>query len=266
MSSSSSSIIWIGMDVHKDSVMLAVYVGSSKDPELLEPLPNDLRKLKRFFERWSRRGEIRACYEASGAGYVLHREITAWGYHCDIVAPSLIPVRPGDRRKHDRKDARQIGRLYSAGELVAIRIPSAAEEEVRDLVRCRQTFQREILRSRHYVTKFLARRGFVFRQGTNWTQKHRVWLGALLQNDRLGPQDRSVFSEYLAFHFALYIGRQVAMDDADSAFLRQGDGEVFFRDRVHRRTDQRAVQVDLPRQPRGNIDLVWQNVGITGQE
>ncbi|MDK1039758.1 MAG: IS110 family transposase [Actinomycetota bacterium] len=211
-SSSSSTIIWIGMDVHKDSVMLAVYDGRSKDPEIVEQLPNDLRKLKRFLDRWSRRGEIRACYEASGAGYVLHREITAWGYHCDIVAPSLIPVRPGDRRKHDRKDARQIGRLYSAGELVAIRIPSTAEEEVRDLVRCRQTFQREILRSRHYVTKFLARRGFVFRQGTNWTQKHRVWLGALLQGDRLGPQDRSVFSEYLAL-LDYKISRREDLDD-----------------------------------------------------
>ncbi len=211
-SSSPSSIIWIGMDVHKDSVMLAVYVGDSKDPELVKPLPNDLRKLKRFFERWSRRGKIRACYEASGAGYVLHREITDWGYHCDIVAPSLIPVRPGDRRKHDRKDARQIGRLYRAGELVAIRIPSAAEEQVRDLVRCRQTFQREILRSRHYVTKFLARRGLVFRKGTNWTQKHRVWLGALLQDERLGPQDRSVFSEYLAL-LDYKISRREDLDD-----------------------------------------------------
>jgi transposase len=194
----SSPMIWIGMDVHKDSVMLAVYVGTAKQPEVVEQLPNDLRKLKRFFDRWSRRGELRACYEASGAGYVLHREITAWGYHSDIVAPSLIPVRPGDRRKHDRKDASQVGRLYRAGELVTIRIPSAAEEEVRDLVRCRQTFQREILRSRHYVTKFLARRGLVYRTGTNWTQKHRVWLGALLGDDRLGPQDRSVLGEYLA--------------------------------------------------------------------
>ena len=211
-SSSPSSIIWIGMDVHKDSVMLAVYLGNAKEPELEERLPNDLRKLKRFFDRWSRRGEIHTCYESSGVGYVLHREITDWGYHCDIVAPSLIPIRPGDRRKHDRKDARQIGRLYRAGELTAIRIPSAAEEQVRDLVRCRQTFQREILRSRHYVTKFLARRGLVFRKGTNWTQKHRVWLGALLQDERLGPQDRSVFSEYLAL-LDYKISRREDLDD-----------------------------------------------------
>ena len=155
----SSSIIWIGMHVHKDTVMVAVYTDDAREPEIVQQLPNDPRKLKRFFQRWSGRGEIRSCYEASGAGYVLQREITEWGHDCEIVAPSLIPIRPGERQKHDRKDATQLARLYRAGELVTIRIPSAAEERVRDLVRCRQCFQREILRSRHYVTKFLARRG-----------------------------------------------------------------------------------------------------------
>lgn len=194
----SSSIIWIGMDVHKDTVMVAVYTDDAREPEIVQQLPNDPRKLKRFFQRWGRRGEIRSCYEASGAGYVLQREITEWGHDCEIVAPSLIPIRPGERQKHDRKDATQLARLYRAGELVTIRIPSAAEERVRDLVRCRQCFQREILRSRHYVTKFLARRGLVYREGTNWTRRHRSWLQSLFQQGGLEPEDRSVFSEYLA--------------------------------------------------------------------
>lgn len=194
----SSSMIWIGMDVHKDTVMVAVYADEAKEPEIVQPLPNDSRKLKRFFDRWSRRGEIRGCYEASGAGYVLQRQMTDWGYGCEVVAPSLTPLRPGERRKHDRRDATQLARLYRAGELVAIRIPSAADERVRDLVRCRQCFQREILRSRHYVTKFLARRGFVYRKGQNWTRDHRRWLKNLLQGGGLEPEDRSVFGEYLA--------------------------------------------------------------------
>jgi len=195
---SSTSMIWIGMDVHKDSVMVAVYADGAGEPEVVQPLPNDARKLRRYFERWSRRGEIRSCYEASGAGYVLHRQVREWGHHCDVVAPSLIPVRPGERRKNDRRDAIQLARLYRAGELVTIRIPSAAEERVRDLVRCRQCFQREILRSRHYVTKFLARRGFVYREGKNWTHRHRSWLLSLLREGGLEPEDRSVFGEYLA--------------------------------------------------------------------
>ena len=194
----STSMIWIGMDVHKDTVMVAVYLNEAREPEIVQQLPNDSRKLKRFFERWSRRGEIRGCYEASGAGYVLQRDMADWGYGCEVVAPSLIPVRPGERRKHDRRDATQLARLYRAGELVAIRIPSAADERVRDLVRCRQCFQREVLRSRHYVTKFLARRGFVYRQGQNWTREHRRWLVSLLQDGGLEPEDRSVFGEYLA--------------------------------------------------------------------
>lgn len=195
---SSRSMIWIGMDVHKDTVMVAVFEDRSRDPEVVRQLPNEDRKLLRFFERWAKRGEIRSCYEASGAGYVLHRSITEWGHACELIAPSLIPVRPGERRKHDRKDATQLARLYRAGELTTIRIPSADEEQVRDLVRCRQCFQREILRSRHYVTKFLARRGFVYREGRNWTLKHWAWLRRLMQDGGLGQADRTVFGEYLA--------------------------------------------------------------------
>jgi transposase len=186
------------MDVHKDTVMSAVFVGGSGEPAIVQQLPNESRRLKRFFERWSRAGEVRACYEASGAGYVLQRELTEWSIHCDVIAPSLTPVRPGDHRKHDRRDATQLARLYRAGELVTIRVPSPSQERVRDLVRCRQCFQREILRSRHYVTKFLARRGFVFREGAPWTRKHRRWLEKLLHGGHLEPADRWVFGEYLA--------------------------------------------------------------------
>ena len=163
----------------------------------MQKLPNDLRKLKRFFDRWAGRGEIRTCYEASGAGYVLYRELTEWEYGCEIIAPSMTPIRPGEQRKHDRRDAIMLARLYRAGELVPIRIPSPAEERVRDLVRCRQTFQREILRSRHHVLKFLSRRGFVFRGG-RWGKEHRAWLERLLRQGRLEPEDRAVYGEYLA--------------------------------------------------------------------
>jgi transposase len=77
-----------------------------------------------------------------------------------VIAPSLIPTKPGVQRKHDTHDAVQLARLYRAGELTVVRIPTEAEERVRDVVRCRETFQREVLKSRHYILKFLARRGF----------------------------------------------------------------------------------------------------------
>lgn len=193
------SIIYLGMDVHKDSITIAVLSEHAKAPTRLERLPNELPKLKRWFDRAAKDGELRACYEASGAGYVLHRALVEWGYACDVIAPSLIPKRPGVQRKHDKRDAADLARLYRAGELTAVRIPSEAEERVRDVVRCRETFQREILKSRHYLLKFLARRGFVFREGTNWCTPHLKWLQHLTTDGSpLNPRDRMIYREYHA--------------------------------------------------------------------
>ena len=190
------SIIYLGMDVHKDSITVAVLPGVATAPTRLERLPNDLPKLRKWMERVARDGEIQACYEASGAGYVLHRALTEWEYACDVIAPSLIPKRPGVQRKHDKRDAADLARRYRAGELVAVRIPSEAEERVRDVVRCRETFQREILKSRHYILKFLARRGFVYREGTNWCTPHLKWLQHLTTDGSpLAPEDRLVYRE-----------------------------------------------------------------------
>ena len=193
------SMIYLGMDVHKDSISIAVLPQSAKTPTRMDRLPNDLPKLKKWIERVAREGEIHACYEASGAGYVLHRALAEWGYACDVIAPSLIPKRSGVHRKHDKRDAADLARLYRAGELVAVRIPSEADERVRDVVRCRETFQREILKSRHYILKFLARRGFVFREGTNWCTPHLQWLQHLTTDaSPLATEDRLIYREYHA--------------------------------------------------------------------
>ena len=128
------SVIYLGMDVHKDSITIAVLPAGVKVPTRVERLPNDLVKLKRLLERLARDGELRSCYEASGAGYVIQRVMLEWGYHCDVIAPSLIPKRPGVQRKHDKRDATELARLYRAGELTAVRIPTEAEERVRDVV------------------------------------------------------------------------------------------------------------------------------------
>lgn len=195
----STSILYLGLDVHKDSVTVAVFGSTGAEPQRLEKLPYDLPKIRRFLQRLSQQGEqLRACYEASGAGYVLQRLLKSWGYQCDVCAPSLIPTRPGNRRKHDKRDATQLGKWYRDGDLVLIHIPSEAEERVRDLVRCRETFQKEILSSRHYILKFLRRRGFVYREGTNWSRKHLAWLRSLLTQEKLAGEDELVLGEYLA--------------------------------------------------------------------
>ena len=198
-STSARSIIYLGMDVHKESITIAVLPAGARAPTRLDRLPNELPKLKRFVDRISREGDLHICYEASGAGYVLHRALIRWGYPCDVIAPSLIPKRPGVQRKHDKRDASDLARLLRAGELTPVRIPTEAEERVRDVVRCRETFQREILKSRHYILKFLARRGFVYREGTNWCTPHLRWLQHLTtEHSPLAPADRLVFREYHA--------------------------------------------------------------------
>ena len=170
--------VYVGMDVHKDSVVIAVLWEGERDPALVKRLSHEPRKLRRVLDRLARAHEVHVWYEASGAGYVLERMIRSWGHACEVVAPSLIPQRPG--------------------ELVAIRIPTEQEEQVRDLVRCRETFQREALKSRHYILKFLARRGLVYRAGRNWTEKHFVWLRAILREGVLDAEDRVIFAEYMA--------------------------------------------------------------------
>ena len=211
------SIIYLGMDVHKESITIAVLPGTAQAPTRVERLPNDLPKLKRFVDRLARDAELRICYEASGAGYVLQRALKAWGYACDVIAPSLIPKRPGVQRKYDKRDASDLARLYRAGELTPVRIPSEAEERVRDVVRCRETFQREILKSRHYILKFLARRGLVFREGTNWCTPHLRWLHHLTTDQSpLEPADRLVFREY----HALLTYKLQRRDDLDREIAR----------------------------------------------
>ena len=193
------STIFLGLDVHKESVTIAVLPADASGPTRVDKLPYDLRKIRRYVERLGPAESIRACYEASGAGYVLHREFAAWGRSCVVIAPSLIPTKPGVQRKHDKYDAAQLARLLRAGELTVVHVPTEAEERVRDLVRCRATFQREILKSRHYILKFLARRGFVYRDGTNWRQPHYEWLRLLASaSSPLMAEDRIVYGEYLA--------------------------------------------------------------------
>lgn len=193
----SSRILYVGLDVHKESIMVAVLPAHAQVPSRVDRLANDPKVLRKYFGRLAEEGALRACYEASGAGYVLQRALTEWGHACDVIAPSLIPRRPGHQRKHDRYDAKQLAHLYRSGELTPVRIPTETEERVRDLVRCRGTFQRELLRARHYVLKFLTRRGLRFTTGKcHWTKAHHAWLDGLVPTGLLRDEDATTFLEY----------------------------------------------------------------------
>ena len=187
------STLFVGMDVHQDSVTVSLLPEEAGGPEDTRTLPHDLAKIRKYFGRLSKRGPVRACYEASGCGYVLQRALARQGIACEVIAPSLIPQRAGDRRKTDRRDAVKLARLYRAGELTPIRIPDEAQEQVRSLVRCRETLTREILKSRHYIMKFLLTRGLAYRAGRNWTQAHWAWLRKL----KLDGPDATTLRTYL---------------------------------------------------------------------
>ncbi len=194
----SSVNFWVGLDVHKDSITAAVFRNRDPEPLRVDRLPYDLRKIRRYFQRLQAEGNVRACYEASGAGYVLQRSLAEWDVECHLAAPSLIPRRAGEHRKTDRRDAIKIARDFRDDRLVLIQIPTEDDERVRDLVRCRETFQREIVKSRHYILKFMRRRGFIYREGDHWTLRHMNWVRQVLAPGTLADEDHVVLSEYLA--------------------------------------------------------------------
>ena len=116
------------------------------------------------------------------------------------------------QRTHDQYDAGQLARLYSAGELTTIRMPSEAEDRVRDVVRCRETLQREVVKSRHYILKFLARRSYIHRAGVHWRPAHYTWLRQLTgATSPQAPEDRIVFEEYFAV-LEYKLSRREALD------------------------------------------------------
>jgi len=204
------STIWVGFDVHKDSITAATLEGDAERADVAR-LSGDLQKVRRFVRRLGRRGPVRVCYEASGAGYVLHRRLTADGFHCDVIAPSLIPRRPGDRRKTDRLDAVALARLYRSGHLTTVRVPDEDQEEIRTLLRLRLAHQREVKRVKHRIQGMLLYRGLRYDETRSyWTQKHRIWL------ERLRGELDGVFGQCLATelqHLEFEEQQVSAMDD-----------------------------------------------------
>jgi transposase len=135
-------ITHVGLDVHAERIVIASLEGQARE-SVVRDIPNDSKIIRRTFQRLARGAyELRCCYEAGPCGFELHRQLTAMGIVCEVVAPSLIPVRVGDRVKTDRRDATKLARLYRAGELTTVTVPSAEQEAVRDLVRARPSVAR----------------------------------------------------------------------------------------------------------------------------
>ena len=162
------STIMVAFDQHAKSVVAAVLAARDTTPAL-HSLNADLPTIGRFVAQLHERGELRCCYQAGPCGFALQRFLTERGIPCDVIAPGLIPRRAGDRIKTDRRDARQLAILYRAGALTPIHVPSRDEEAVRDLLRCREETQADLVRARHRLSKFL------LRHDRRYTQTARAW-------------------------------------------------------------------------------------------
>jgi len=182
------------MDVHRDSIWICTLRPDGSDD--VERIFNDEASIRRFMHRFEGPHHVTACYEAGPTGYELQRLLEQrLGIPCIVVAPSLIPKAPGDRVKTDRRDCRRLARLYRAGELTPIRVPSVDEEAVRDLCRARADAMEDLHRARRRLGAFLLRHGEIWRGGSTWSLKHEDWLLSRRFED---PALASTFAHYRA--------------------------------------------------------------------
>lgn len=207
-------ITYVGLDVHADSITGAIVREESQNVEVIE-LSSDLNKILRLFRRLADKSPVRARYEASGASFVLQRVLSNDGFPCDVIAPSLIPRRPGDRRKTDRLDAIMLARLYRSGHLTRVHVPTEDHEALRRLLRLRTTYHAYCIATMHRISGVLRNHGFVFKEAkATWTKKHRRWLASLRQSLN-GPLQTA-----LAIELEYLEAQQRAMDAELERFAR----------------------------------------------
>src|SRR6201997_4523674 len=167
---------FLGLDVHAETITVAI---AEPDGEVrsLGTIPNREESVRKLVKKLGPDEQLRACYEAGPTGYVLYWQLTGLGVQCEVVAPTLVPVKAGDRVKTDRRDATKLARSYRAGDLTAVWVPDAAHEALRDLVRAREDAKQDQQRARQRLGKFLLRHG-KRPEGTmkSWTNKYMEWL------------------------------------------------------------------------------------------
>lgn len=170
---------FLGLDVHAETIVVAV---GEQDGEVrsLGVIANRAESIRKLIRKLGPAEQLRACYEAGPTGYVLYWQLTELGVECAVVAPTLVPVKAGDRVKTDRRDAVKLARGHRAGDLTAVWVPDASAEALRDLVRAREAAKQDQLRARHRLSKFLLRTGqrppFT---GKAWTLPYMAWVRQL---------------------------------------------------------------------------------------
>ncbi len=186
---------YVGLDVHKDTISVAIAESGRGNPVFYGQIPSTPEALRRLVQSLGGdRSGLRFCYEAGPCGYEVYRQLVSWGYDCMVVAPALIPRKPGDRIKTDRRDALSLARLYRAGELTPVWVPDEEQEAIRDLVRCREDGKQQEQKARQRLQAFLLRHGQVYGGKSKWTQAHFRWLEGCRFSQ---PAQQIVFEEYI---------------------------------------------------------------------
>jgi transposase len=189
------TVHYIGLDVHKESIAVAIAPEGNTEVREYGIIGGSLEALNKLIRKLQQpRIELRFVYEAGPCGFVIYRHLHKQGLHCDVVAPSLIPKKSSDRVKTDRRDARQLARLFRAGELTPIYVPDEENEAIRDLVRARHAAVIDQRRARQRLKGFLLRLGFRYGGKTSWNDAHLRYLARLTMPR---PAQQIAFQEYL---------------------------------------------------------------------
>ena len=190
-----TKILFVGMDVHAETIAVAV---AEQDGEVRSHgvIPNRAESIRKLIGKLGGAQRLRVCYEAGPTGYALYWQLAALGVGCEVIAPSLIPRKPGERVKTDRRDAEKLTRCHRAGELTAVWVPDADHEALRDLVRAREAAKKDQLRARHRLSKFLLRQAQRPPSGVKaWTKKHLEWVHTKVRFEQ--PALEAALADYL---------------------------------------------------------------------
>lgn len=173
-----NSEAFVGLDTSKQKISVAVAdTGRTGEVRFFGDIDSAPAMVEHMVKKLAKRHQkLRFCYEAGPTGYGLHRQITALGHECVVVAPSMIPRRPGERVKTNRRDAVSLAKLHRAGELTPVWVPDPAHEAVRELVRARETAVEGLRRARQHLQSFLLRHGRIYTGRTAWSKAHTRWL------------------------------------------------------------------------------------------
>lgn len=188
-------IKYVGMDVHKETIAVSVAACDAGEVRFIGEIANTAQAIEKLVKQLRKDGaDLKFCYEAGPCGYGIHRQLTELGWECQVVAPSLIPKKAGDRVKTDRRDSLSLARLHRAGELTAVWVPDGAQEALRDLTRAREDMKHLQRQAKQRLLAFLLRHGTSYGGKSNWTQAHYRWLEEVKFEQ---PVQQIVFQEYV---------------------------------------------------------------------